>query len=168
MTETFEEYTARILGYAKGKDPLRILRSTPGKLAKLTAGAPRRRLTTPPAPGKWTVGQILGHLSEVEMLWGYRVRVILETDGVELLGMDQDTWAKNSRYETIDPKLSFDAFHALRAANLELFGKLSPREITRHGRHSQFGRLTIRKIQSLMAGHDINHTRQIAGILRRH
>jgi hypothetical protein len=168
MSETFEEYTARILGYAKGKDSRRILRSTPGKLAKLTAGAPRRRLTTPPSPGKWTVGQILGHLSEVEMLWGYRVRVILETDGVELLGMDQDTWAKNSRYNTIDPRLSLDAFRALRAANLELFGKLSPREINRHGRHSQFGNLTIRKIQSLMAGHDINHTRQVAAILRRH
>lgn len=168
MSETFEEYTARILGYAKGKDVRRILRSTPGRLAKLTAGAPRRRLTTPPAPGKWTVGQILGHLSEVEMLWAYRVRVILETDGVQLLGMDQDTWAKNSRYDTIDPKLSLDLFRAARAANLALFGKLSPRESNRFGRHSQFGNLTIRKIQSLMAGHDINHTRQIARILRRH
>jgi uncharacterized damage-inducible protein DinB len=167
MGETFEQYTARILGYARGKNVRRILRSTPGSLAKLTAGMPRRKLMIPPAPGKWTVGQILGHLSETEMLWGYRVRMILETDGVELLGMDQDTWAKNSRYDQIDPKRSLDTFRAIRAANLELFARLSPREINRRGRHSQFGELTIKKIMSLMAGHDINHSRQVSAILRR-
>lgn len=165
MAETFEEYTARILGYAKGKDLRRVLRSTPVALAKLVSGKTRRRLTRPPSPGKWTVGQILGHLSETELLWGYRVRMILENDGVQLLGMDQDTWAKNSRYEKLDPGRALDTFRAIRAANLDLFARLSPREVNRRGLHSQFGELTIRKIQALMAGHDINHTRQIRAIL---
>ena len=165
MGEPFEEYTARILGYARGKDLRRVLRSTPVTLSKLVSGKSRRKLTTPPARGKWSVGQILGHLSEVEMLWGYRVRMILETDGVQLLGMDQDTWAKNSRYEKLDPRRALDTFRAIRAANLDLFAKLSPREVNRHGRHSQFGHITINKIQSLMAGHDINHTRQVRAIL---
>lgn len=167
MGETFEEYTARILGYAKGKDLRRVLRSTPATLSKLVSGKTRRKLTTPPAAGKWSVGQILGHLSETELLWAYRIRVILETDGVQLLGMDQDTWAKNSRYEKLDPRRALDTFRAIRAANLDLFAKLSPREVNRHGRHSQFGQITIRKIQSLMAGHDINHTRQVRAILNR-
>ena len=165
MSETFEEYTARILGYAEGKDLRRVLRSTPGTLSKLVSGKTRRKLTAPPAPGKWSVGQILGHLSETEMLWGYRVRTILATDGVELLGMDQDTWAKNSRYDRLDPKRALDTFRAIRAANLDLFAKLSPREVNRRGFHSQFGELTIKRIQSLMAGHDINHTRQVRAIL---
>jgi uncharacterized damage-inducible protein DinB len=165
MAETFEDYTVRILGYAKGKDIRGVLRSTPVKLSKLISGKSKRRLTRPPARGKWSVGQILGHLSETEMLWGYRIRIILETDGVQLLGMDQDAWAKNSRYEKLDPKRALDTFRAVRAANLDLFAKLSPREVNRRGLHSQFGELTIRKIQSLMAGHDINHTRQVRAIL---
>lgn len=165
MAETFEEYTARILGYARGKDVRGVLRSTPVKLSRLISGKTKRRLTRPPAPGKWSVGQILGHLSETEMLWGYRIRIILETDGVQLLGMDQDTWAKNSRYEKLDPKRALDTFRAVRGANLDLFAKLSPREVNRRGLHSQFGELTIKKIQSLMAGHDINHTRQVRAIL---
>jgi len=165
MAETFEEYTARILGYARGKDVRGVLRSTPVKLSRLISGKTKRRLTRPPAPGKWSVGHILGHLSETEMLWGYRIRIILETDGVQLLGMDQDTWAKNSRYEKLDPKRALDTFRAVRGANLDLFAKLSPREVNRRGLHSQFGELTIKKIQSLMAGHDINHTRQVRAIL---
>src|SRR5262249_31061938 len=157
--ETFEQYTARILGYAKGKDPRRVLESTPRRLHKRISRAPKRRLTARPAPGKWSVAQILGHLSETEMLWGYRIRMILEKNGVALLGMDQDTWAKNSRYERLDPRRALDTFRAIRAANLDLLGILSPRQWNRYGLHSQFGRLKISRIAALMTGHDINHSR---------
>lgn len=165
MTETFEAYTARILGYAKGRDARRILRSTPRSLEKRISGLSRRKLSTPPAPGKWSVAQILAHLSETEMLWGYRIRMILERDGVELLGMDQDTWARNSRYDRIDPRRSLETFRAIRAANLDLLGRLSPGKLKRRGLHSQFGPLPISRIVSLIAGHDINHSRQITAIL---
>jgi uncharacterized damage-inducible protein DinB len=165
MPETFDEYTARILSYLKGRDARRILRSTPRSLVKRMSGVSRRKLSTPPARGKWSVAKILAHLSEMEMLWGYRIRMILEQDGVEIVGMDQNAWARNSRYERIDPKRSLETFRAIRGANLELLDKLSPRELKRHGIHSQFGRLTISKIVSLLAGHDVNHSRQIAAIL---
>ena len=165
MPETYEEYTARILGYVKGRDVLRILRSTPKNIEEGIAGVPRRRLSASPAPGKWSVAQILGHLSDMEMLWGYRIRMILERDGVEIVGMDQDAWAKNSRYELIDPRLSLETFRAIRRANLELLGRLSPRAVTRRGVHSQFGPLTISEIVSMLAGHDVNHSRQIEAIL---
>src|SRR6266545_381983 len=117
MTETFEAYTARILGYVKGRDARRILRSTPRSLEKRISGVSRRKLSTPPAPGKWSAAQILAHLSETEMLWGYRIRMILERDGVELVGMDQDAWARNSRYDRIDPRRSLETFRAVRSAN---------------------------------------------------
>jgi hypothetical protein len=165
VSETFEAYTARILGYARGKDTRRILRSTPSLLKKRISAAPRGKLTRPPAPGKWSIAQILGHLSETEMLWGYRIRMILEKDGVELLGMDQDAWVRNSRHDRIPPKRSLERFAAMRDANLDLLGILTPRQLGRHGRHSQFGRLTISKIESLIACHDINHSRQITTIL---
>jgi hypothetical protein len=165
MPETFDEYTARILGYVEGRDARRILRSTPRALQKRIAGVPRRKLSTPPAPGKWSVAQILGHLSEIEMLWGYRIRMILERDGVEIAGMDQDAWAKNSGYERIAPERSLETFRAVRRANLELLGKLTPRALKRHGVHSQFGSLRISKIATLLAGHDVNHSLQIEAIL---
>jgi hypothetical protein len=163
--ETFEAYTARILSYGEGRDLRRILRRTPAALQKRISGVPRRVLATPPAPNKWSVAQILAHLSEVEMLWGYRIRMILERDGSEVAGMDQDAWARNSRYDRIDPRRSLETFRSIRRANLELLDSLSPRQLRRHGIHSQFGKLTIARIRSLMAGHDVNHCRQVEAIL---
>jgi len=158
--ETFDQYIKRILSYVD-RDPRRILRATPARVSRRVTAAPRRRLTARPKPGKWSAGEILSHLAEVEMLWGYRLRAIVEKSGQKLLGMDQDAWAKNSRYRRIDPRRALETFLAIRRANLEFLDGV-PRAARRHyGSHSQFGRLTVDRIATLMAGHDLNHVRQI-------
>ncbi|MEX0879960.1 MAG: DinB family protein [Thermoanaerobaculia bacterium] len=167
MAESFPEYIDRTLGYVKGRDPLRILQSTPRALERRLAGVPRRRLFTPPAEGKWSAAQILAHQSEMEMLWGYRIRTILEKNGAPIIGIDQDAWAKAGRYERIEPRESLAAFRAIRKANLDLVERLPGASLRRHGNHSQFGRLTIAGILRFLAGHDVNHSLQIEAILGR-
>ena len=158
--ETFDAYVARIASYVEGREALAVLRATPARLAKAVAGVSRRRLDAR-AGGRWSAGEVLAHLSEIELLWGYRIRLILERDGVEIAGMDQEAWARNSGYDRMDPRESLNTFRALRRANLRLLEGLTPRQRRRHGKHSQFGRLTIDRISRLVAGHDVNHTRQI-------
>jgi uncharacterized damage-inducible protein DinB len=165
MAETFQEYTDRIESYARGKDRRAVLQRTPRVLGRHVGRASRRRLTTRPKPGKWSAGEILAHMSEVELLWGYRIRALLEKSGVRLLGMDQNVWARNSRYRDLDPRHAYEAFAALRRANLRLIGRMRGKTLSRWGAHSQFGRLTIDRIVTLMVGHDINHTRQIETLL---
>jgi hypothetical protein len=159
--ETFDQYTRRILSYSDGDDPRAILRKTPSRLSRRVRAATRRRLSSRPAPGKWSVGEILSHLSEVEMLWGYRLRAVYEKSGIPLVGMDQDAWARNSRYRRIDPLRALETFVALRRANVEFIDGIPRKELKRWGAHSQFGRLTLAKMLALMAGHDLNHVRQV-------
>ena len=163
MAETFDEYVSRILSYADGSDPRRILKRTPAALARRIRGVSRRRLMARSRPGKWAAGEILAHLSEVEILWGCRLRMILGENGVRLVGMDQEVWAR--RYRSVDPRGALETFRAVRRANLELIARLRRTDLRRWGAHTQFGRLTVRKILALVAGHDINHSRQIEAIL---
>lgn len=163
--ETFDEYTARIFSYVGKRDPLRMLRNSPAALARRVAGVTRRRLTARPAPGKWSIGEILAHLSEIELLWGYRVRTLLERHEPEIVGMDQEVWARVGRYERRDPRESLALYTALRRSNVALLSALPPKSLARRGRHSQFGGLSIADIARLLAGHDVNHARQIDAIL---
>jgi hypothetical protein len=163
VAETFREYVYRILSYVEGRDPRQILERTPAALARRIAGVSRRRLTARPRPGKWSAREILAHLSETELLWGCRMRLILGQNGVPLVGMDQDVWAR--RYRSVDPRRALATFIAIRRANLELLRHLRGEDLERWGVHSQFGRLTVPRILALIAGHDINHTRQIDAIL---
>jgi uncharacterized damage-inducible protein DinB len=167
MNETFEQYTARIRGYVKGRDPRRVLRATPDALRKRLSRVPRPRMSRSPAKGKWSIAQILAHLSEMEILWGYRIRTILEKKGVPIIGIDQDAWAKVGRYEKSDPRRSLAAFRAAREANLDLARRVPKAALSRYGTHSQFGRLSIADIFTFLAGHDVNHTLQIEAILGR-
>jgi hypothetical protein len=159
--ETYHQYTRRILSYVHGTDPREILRRTPHRLSRVVGAATRRRLTERPAPGKWSAGEILSHLSEIEILWGYRIRAVYERSGVPIVGMDQNAWAKNSRYRRIDPRRALDTFLALRRANVELIDGIPRKALGRYGTHSQFGRLTIARMIELLAGHDVNHVRQV-------
>ena len=165
MKETFEQYIDRILSYAgpATRGHRRILTKTPAALARRVKGATRSRLTRRPQPGKWSARDILAHLADIEVLWGFRIRLVLGQSGVPLIGMDQDVWAK--RYRRVDPRGAFAAWTALRRANLELIDGLRPADYRRWGQHSQFGRLTIARMIALLAGHDINHARQIEAIL---
>jgi len=165
MKETFEQYVDRILSYSgpKARAHWKILERTPRALSRRVGAASRKRLTKPPKPGKWSARDILAHLSEVEMLWGFRMRIVLGQNEAPLIGMDQDVWAK--RYRRVDPRGALATFVALRRANLELLDGLRPADYRRWGQHSQFGRLTIARMVALLAGHDINHSRQIEAIL---
>jgi DinB superfamily len=167
MRETFAQYKQRLRGYVRGKNPLRVQRATAGRIARLLRGVPRGRLLRRPAPGKWSVGEILAHLAEVEWVHGYRIRTILAASGARIQAFDQDDWARAGKYARRDPRRSFELFRALREANLGLLRGLGPAEWRRFGMHEERGRETIGDLARLLAGHDVNHLRQIERILGR-
>lgn len=166
MQETPQQYIKRILSHQQGKKPMAILSSTPRKIAKLLRGVPKTRLRTRPGPGKWSVAMILAHLADAEMVTGFRMRLILGSNGTPIQAFDQDVWAAYSRYEMHDPRLSFEVYRAMRERNVRLLGSLSAKMWNYYGMHAERGKETITRMTEMAAGHDINHLRQIAGLVR--
>lgn len=167
MAETFEQYVARILSYSDGKDPVTLLQRTPQKIAQRVKRVSAKKLKKSPAPGKWSVQEVIAHLADTELALGYRLRKIAEEDGIVLQGFDQDVWAKNGAYKKADIKQSLASYLTVRAMTLH-FLKAQPKETwKRHGQHTQFGRLEFGKIVRMLAGHDLNHLQQIERILGR-
>jgi uncharacterized damage-inducible protein DinB len=167
VTETPQEYTARILGLAAGHDHLKVQAATPTKLRRLLKGQPARALTRPPAPGKWSVRQIVAHLADAEVVVAYRMRTILSRSGTAIQAFDQNEWAADGRYDQADTEEALAAFVALRRLNLRLLKRLAPAERARYGMHQERGKENLDRIATMVAGHDLNHLGQIEGILRR-
>jgi hypothetical protein len=167
MRETPQQYTKRILGHVEGKHPLKVQAATPGRLARLVKGVSRKRLAKRPAPGKWSVAEILAHLSETELVGGYRMRMILGANGTPIQAFDQDDWAKAGKYARRNPAESLALFGTLRKANLALLASLSPAQWRQYGMHAERGKETVEKIIRMYAGHDLNHLGQIERILGR-
>jgi hypothetical protein len=148
-----------------GQDPLKVQAATPRKIGRLMKGVPPSKLRKPPAPGKWSVGEILAHLADAEIVTGWQLRQILGAPGSPIQAYDQDSWATAGHYVTRDPRKSLDLFGAVRAGNLTLLKSLSPEQWKHHGMHAERGVETIEHIVRMMAGHDINHVKQIERIL---
>lgn len=159
------DYLTRIRDHVHGKDPLQLQQDTPQILAELLSTASDRQLTSRPAEGKWSIGEILAHLAEDEIATAWRYRQMLEHDGLPLEGFDQDLWARTGDYGSRAPQDSLTLFRLLRNANLQFLRQIGPDEWERHGVHSERGRMTIRDLAIHMAGHDINHIEQIRTIL---
>ena len=165
MQETAQQYKQRIFGYLGDQNPLKIQSATSRKIERLVARASASKLRKQPAPGKWSVSEILAHLADTEIVFGYRLRAILGEPGSPIQGFDQDKWARAMSYGKSDARKSLERFNSFRKANLDLLKSLSPAQWKYHGMHSERGEESIETIAKLCAGHDINHLRQIEKIL---
>jgi hypothetical protein len=160
-TETADQYQARLDAYIGDKDPIAMQRQAPHALACLIEGAPDEMLSRRPAPGKWSVGAILAHLAEDELVSSWRYRQMIEHCGATLPGFEQDEWARLGDYDSWAPREALEMFRLLREANLRLFRRLTPEEWQRWGLHAERGRITVQDLARHMAAHDVNHIDQV-------
>lgn len=167
MPETPQQYTERILGYVEGKDALKIQRSTARELKQLTKGLSKKELSKRPAPGKWSIREILAHMADTELVAGWRMRLILGANGTPIVAFDQDSWAKTLDYARQDPEWSIEVFRILRKHNLRMLKGIPKPLWNNYGMHSERGKESIAHIARMFAGHDTNHVRQIEGIRKK-
>ena len=166
MQETPQQYTQRILSHSAGKDAIKIQQSTPAKLAALTRRLKKGQLMRRPAPGTWSISEILAHLADAELVVGFRMRLMLGANGTPIQAFDQDVWATTFNYAHRDPKTSLETFRLLRENNLRLL-KSVPRSLwENYGMHQERGKESVDHIVRMMAGHDLNHMQQVERIVK--
>ncbi|MGA9801321.1 MAG: DinB family protein [Terriglobales bacterium] len=166
MRETPAQYTQRMLNHSQGKDPLRLQQTAAKKFAALTRKLSKKQLAQRPAPGKWSVAEILAHLADAELVVGYRLRLILSSNGTAIQAFDQDAWAETFNYSRRDPKLSLEIFRTLRENNLRLLTSVRRELWKNYGEHQERGRESVDHILRMMAGHDLNHLQQVEKIAK--
>jgi uncharacterized damage-inducible protein DinB len=166
MQETPQQYTQRMLNHSRGKEPLRLQQAAPRKLAALTKGLSKKQLTQRPEPGKWSIAEILAHLADAELVVGFRLRLMLASNGTPIQAFDQDAWAETFSYNRRDPKTSLETFSTLRKNNLRLLSSVPRRLWQNYGQHSERGKETVEHLMRMMAGHDLNHLHQVETIAK--
>jgi uncharacterized damage-inducible protein DinB len=117
-----------------------------------------------PAPGKWSVRQIVAHLADAEMVGAHRFRQVIAEDNPTLIAYDQDKWTANLDYARRKPKTSLETFRRIRAENHELLNGIPEESFDRAGNHTENGRMTLRQLLEGYAGHAESHARQLQEI----
>jgi len=159
-----EEYVRNLLALLGDRDPLPLLAAHADEVTRLTRGVSGVDLVRPERAGKWSVMQVVQHLVDTEVVYGYRVRMILAHDTPSIEGYDQDRWAARLHYadESLDDSLV--DLRRLRGRNLRLVQRLNDAELDRVGMHAERGPESVRLVVRMVAAHDLLHQAQIARI----
>ncbi|MEX2115943.1 MAG: DinB family protein [Bacteroidota bacterium] len=166
MTESPQQYAARISSYVTGKNFLQQLQKSPKRIATLLRGKRTSQMIRRISAEKWSVVEILAHLTEGEIVFGYRLRLIASVSGTPVQAYDQNLWQANAGYLRKNPKETLNYFETLRSMNVAFIKSLPQDALDRFGMHAERGQESIRRMMELYAGHDENHIRQLAAILK--
>jgi len=139
-----------------------ILAATADAIAGQLGTMGSQRASEAPAPGKWSAAEIVCHLADCEIAFGFRLRQTLAEDGPTVQPFDQDKWAAG--YSGIPAGEALDAFRAARMWNLRLIRAALPAAANRPVTHPERGTMTFQTIVETMAGHDLNHLGQLRRI----
>jgi hypothetical protein len=157
-------YVSAVLGLVEGRDPIAVLRETPSWLSRTLDELAPQAVGAPEAPGKWSMNEVLQHLADSEVVFSWRIRLVLAHDRPTITGYDQDRWADRLHYAEEDPREAVERFTVLRRANVRLLERASADDLRRVGVHAERGEETLAHIIGLYAGHDLLHVRQVGRI----
>ncbi|MGA3187984.1 MAG: DinB family protein [Bryobacteraceae bacterium] len=144
-------------------DSQQVIASTPARLSELLISLGDARIDRSPAPGKWSVREILCHLADCEIVFAFRLRQTLAEPHHVIQPFDQDLWAAN--YAAYDAQSALAVFTAVRNFNAKLIASLPPDAFLKPATHPERGTMTFQTIVETMGGHDLNHLAQIEKIL---
>lgn len=146
-------------GFLDGRPLDTVLAATPEAIRSLLAEIGEANTSTRPAPGKWSPAEIVCHLADCELVFGFRLRQTLAENGPTIQPFDQDKWA--AQYSGIPAPRALEVFSALRGWNLRLIQSALPAHASRPVVHPERGAMTFQTIVETIAGHDLNHLAQL-------
>ena len=162
--EEAKGYTTAILELLGPRDPMDVLPRTPDAVREAIAGLSETQLSQRVAPGKWSMRHVVRHLADGDLVWGWRLRMVLAHDRPTITGYDQDLWADRLHYGEADVSLALDDFSVLRRSNLRLLAAASAADMQRVGVHAERGEESVAHMIKMYAGHDLLHLAQVERI----
>lgn len=163
-----EVYVNLLMELLGDRDPFDVQSKQLDWIVSEVSGIDDATLRRPEKPGKWSIMQVIQHLADSELVYGYRLRMVLSHPAPDIQGYDQDLWANELKYNEANLAEALDQLRVLRTANLRLARSLSPAQLERIGNHSERGPESALKMIRMIAGHDILHRNQIKRIKRAH
>ncbi|PYV24350.1 MAG: hypothetical protein DMG24_11695 [Acidobacteria bacterium] len=141
---------------------LEAAEKNPELVSAAVAGLDAAALGWKPAPDKWSILEVLAHLADVEIVYGYRMRQVMADKEPVFVPIDQEDWARHLGYQHAPAAESLALYRANRRGNLRLLKGVTVDQLARGGFHPELKRtVTLAEWIERMANHGSSHLGQI-------
>ncbi len=134
----------------------------PELLAAALAMVPEAALQWRPAPGKWSVHEVIVHCADSEVNSHSRLRYLIGEANALIHGYDQDRWVTAMDYHAHPLAPALLTVRAVRANTVPLLQRMSEADWRRTGTHTEHPSYGVERWMELYAEHLEIHARQIA------
>lgn len=108
------------------------------------------------APGKWSIKQIIGHITDHERIMMYRALRFSRKDTTLLSGYDQNLFVENSRFDELTFQQLITDFKNVRNATNSFIDSLSESQLNLKGVAWKY-KLTVEEFLKATIGHELHH-----------
>jgi hypothetical protein len=126
-----------------------------------TRGAEEAFCDRPPAPGKWSIRQIVTHVTDADVVAAMRFRLIAAQPGSRLTPFDQEVWAERLGYNRQPLSDALKAFVAVRKYTAQMLRNLPEAAWSNTAVHEERGEVSLAAYVEHMCVHAENHAEQI-------
>lgn len=155
-TDEYDPYYGRYISRVPDGDILELLEQQIAEFGDVLGAVPEGQDRVLHQPYTWTIKQVVGHLIDVERVFGYRAHRFACNDLRPILGMEQNDWVDNLDYQA--PALTDLAIElkCTRRSNY-LFLKRVPAVAWSRTGSADGNTLSVRAIAWVLVGHVTHH-----------
>lgn len=158
-TEYHPFYHGYILN-AGDADLLETLEDEMDTLMAFFASIPVEKLDYRYAEGKWTIPEIISHMTDAERIFAYRALRFARKDATPLAGFEENDYVPESRANERSMEALMSEFRAVRMATITLFESFSREQLERRGSAND-AEMSVRAIGFVIVGHAAHHCQVI-------
>ena len=152
----YNEYFGKYIGRVPTGDISVILRDQLEDTRAVLRTVPPGGGDSAYGPGKWTIKEVVGHITDTERIMAYRALRIARSDQTELAGFDENTYVPAASFGERDLASIVEEFATVRAATIALFRGLPHEAWPRRGVASGHP-VSVRALAAIIAGHELHH-----------
>jgi len=145
---------------------LGVLEQTPIILEKILHGVSEPVLQWKPAMDRWSIAEVLAHLSDAEEVFRTRTRRMIEEKSPKLELFDQNAAYAAGKYSGGTGRDRLHKFCHERDRTLSWLRYLPADAMSRAGEHPELGKVTVGDLWHEWAFHDLGHIKQITELFR--
>ena len=157
----YPEYYGRYVSQVPPGNILDTLQQGLDTTLALLAGASPAQADFRYAADKWSLKEVVGHITDTERIFTYRALRFARNDKTPLPGFEQDGYMLHANFARRELSDLAREFEHVRQATLSLFRNLDAAAWERQGTASG-GEVTVRALAYITAGHEIHHRKIIA------
>lgn len=156
QSEEYAPYYEKYVSLITSDDIIGVLETQRVQMGQLLAARSEREGNFRYAAGKWSVKEVIGHISDAERIFAYRLLRIGRGDETALSGFEQDGYIATGGFGERTLADVAAEFATVRAATMTLVQSLPEAAWKRRGTASD-NPVTTRALAYIIAGHQLHH-----------